>query len=206
MYCIREGLRSWLIPPLCFSHYCVIPASPRADRAHKGASEEHGTGTDSTHNNDSGMSLHCCDVVGDLSQLGLTEPVSLEPKDCITTTLESAISVCVWSPDMHKHLSVYRNTIWQADTSDNQMYSALDCTSRCVKSDVCFSHYLRLHIECDVCLQSTEADYDSVPVEVYGLAMLKGMGWKAGEGIGRTFKQCVFSLIVSLHPQYPCYF
>ncbi|KAL8181809.1 UNVERIFIED_CONTAM: hypothetical protein K2H54_030061 [Gekko kuhli] len=36
---------------------------------------------------------------------------------------------------------------------------------------------------------STEADYEEVPVEAYGIAMLKGMGWKAGEGIGRTFKQ-----------------
>lgn len=37
--------------------------------------------------------------------------------------------------------------------------------------------------------QSTEADYERVPVEAYGLAMLKGMGWKKEEGIGRTFKQ-----------------
>lgn len=41
-----------------------------------------------------------------------------------------------------------------------------------------------------VCVcQSTDADYDSVPVEDYGLAMLRGMGWKKTEGIGRTFKQ-----------------
>nr|XP_057906984.1 G-patch domain and KOW motifs-containing protein [Doryrhamphus excisus] len=38
---------------------------------------------------------------------------------------------------------------------------------------------------------STEDDYKKVPVEGYGLAMLKGMGWKKGEGIGRTFKQDV---------------
>ncbi|XP_057681545.1 G-patch domain and KOW motifs-containing protein [Corythoichthys intestinalis] len=38
---------------------------------------------------------------------------------------------------------------------------------------------------------STEDDYERVPVEGYGLAMLKGMGWKKGEGIGRTFKQDV---------------
>ncbi|XP_051914047.1 G-patch domain and KOW motifs-containing protein isoform X1 [Hippocampus zosterae] len=38
---------------------------------------------------------------------------------------------------------------------------------------------------------STEEDYERVPVEGYGLAMLKGMGWKKGEGIGRTFKQDV---------------
>uniref|UniRef100_A0A672S0C1 G-patch domain and KOW motifs-containing protein n=1 Tax=Sinocyclocheilus grahami TaxID=75366 RepID=A0A672S0C1_SINGR len=35
---------------------------------------------------------------------------------------------------------------------------------------------------------STDADYDRVPVEAYGLAVLKGMGWKQGEGIGHTFK------------------
>ncbi|XP_062997539.1 uncharacterized protein LOC134408950 [Elgaria multicarinata webbii] len=38
---------------------------------------------------------------------------------------------------------------------------------------------------------STDADYEEVPVEAYGLAMLKGICLKAGEGIGRTFKQDV---------------
>lgn len=33
-------------------------------------------------------------------------------------------------------------------------------------------------------LQSTLEDYEAVPVEEYGMAMLHGMGWKAGEGIG----------------------
>ena len=28
--------------------------------------------------------------------------------------------------------------------------------------------------------QSTMDDYDAVPIEQYGLAMLRGMGWKAG--------------------------
>uniref|UniRef100_UPI00398F20D0 G-patch domain and KOW motifs-containing protein n=1 Tax=Pristiophorus japonicus TaxID=55135 RepID=UPI00398F20D0 len=37
---------------------------------------------------------------------------------------------------------------------------------------------------------STDAEYEAVPVEAYGMAMLRGMGWKAGEGIGHTFKQC----------------
>lgn len=41
-----------------------------------------------------------------------------------------------------------------------------------------------------VCLcQSTEADFERVPVEAYGLAMLRGMGWKKAEGIGHTFKE-----------------
>ena len=44
--------------------------------------------------------------------------------------------------------------------------------------------------------QSTDADYESVPVEAYGLAMLKGMGWNQDEGIGRTFKQLVLFLFI----------
>ncbi|XP_066566183.1 G-patch domain and KOW motifs-containing protein [Amia ocellicauda] len=48
---------------------------------------------------------------------------------------------------------------------------------------------------------STEADYDSVPVEAYGMAMLKGMGWKEGEGIGRTFKQDVKPIEHQLRPK-----
>nr|XP_060619107.1 G-patch domain and KOW motifs-containing protein [Anolis sagrei ordinatus] len=48
---------------------------------------------------------------------------------------------------------------------------------------------------------STAADYEEVPVEAYGIAMLKGMGWKAGEGIGRTFKQDVKPLENRLRPK-----
>lgn len=48
---------------------------------------------------------------------------------------------------------------------------------------------------------STEADYESVPVEAYGLAMLKGMGWKKGEGIGRTFKQDIKPIEHELRPK-----
>ncbi|KAK6466725.1 G patch domain and KOW motifs-containing protein isoform X2 [Huso huso] len=48
---------------------------------------------------------------------------------------------------------------------------------------------------------STEADYETVPVEAYGMAMLKGMGWKAGEGIGRTFKQDVKPIEHQLRPK-----
>ncbi|KAM4572109.1 G-patch domain and KOW motifs-containing protein [Fundulus diaphanus] len=48
---------------------------------------------------------------------------------------------------------------------------------------------------------STEADYESIPVEAYGLAMLKGMGWKKGEGIGLTFKQDVKPIEHELRPK-----
>lgn len=36
-----------------------------------------------------------------------------------------------------------------------------------------------------------EAGYEAVPVEAGGLAMLQGMGWKLGQGIGRTFSEAV---------------
>ncbi|TNN73248.1 G patch domain and KOW motifs-containing protein [Liparis tanakae] len=48
---------------------------------------------------------------------------------------------------------------------------------------------------------STEADYESIPVEAYGLAMLKGMGWNKEEGIGRTFKQHVEAIEPELRPK-----
>ncbi|XP_041038570.1 G-patch domain and KOW motifs-containing protein, partial [Carcharodon carcharias] len=48
---------------------------------------------------------------------------------------------------------------------------------------------------------STDADYESVPVGAYGLAMLRGMGWKEEEGIGRTFKQNVKPLEHQLRPK-----
>ncbi|XP_010360902.1 G-patch domain and KOW motifs-containing protein isoform X4 [Rhinopithecus roxellana] len=46
-----------------------------------------------------------------------------------------------------------------------------------------------------------EANYEAVPVEAYGLAMLRGMGWKPGEGIGRTFNQVVKPCVNSLRPK-----
>ncbi|XP_056393633.1 G-patch domain and KOW motifs-containing protein isoform X2 [Hyla sarda] len=45
------------------------------------------------------------------------------------------------------------------------------------------------------------ADYEEVPVEHYGMAMLRGMGWKEGEGIGKTFKQDVKPLEQKLRPK-----
>ncbi|OBS81144.1 hypothetical protein A6R68_20666 [Neotoma lepida] len=46
-----------------------------------------------------------------------------------------------------------------------------------------------------------EADYEAVPVEAYGLAMLRGMGWKPGKGIGSTFSQVVKPRVNSLRPK-----
>lgn len=36
--------------------------------------------------------------------------------------------------------------------------------------------------------QSTLEDYERIPVDVYGFAMLRGMGWQPGKGIGRNEK------------------
>ncbi|XP_018580756.2 G-patch domain and KOW motifs-containing protein [Scleropages formosus] len=58
------------------------------------------------------------------------------------------------------------------------------------------------HVKVDLRPESsTEADYERVPVEAYGLAMLKGMGWKEGEGIGRTFKKDVKPIEHQLRPK-----
>ncbi|XP_038165268.1 G-patch domain and KOW motifs-containing protein [Cyprinodon tularosa] len=58
------------------------------------------------------------------------------------------------------------------------------------------------HVKVDLRPESsTEADYESVPVEAYGLAMLKGMGWRKEEGIGRTFKQDVKPIEHQLRPK-----
>ncbi|GFQ70416.1 g-patch domain and KOW motifs-containing protein [Trichonephila clavata] len=46
----------------------------------------------------------------------------------------------------------------------------------------------------DVSLRPEESkleDYDRVPVEQFGMAMMRGMGWKEGDGIGNNNKKCV---------------
>lgn len=42
----------------------------------------------------------------------------------------------------------------------------------------------KLQLEIDI--ESTVEDYERIPIEDYGLAMLKGMGWKEGVGIGKN--------------------
>lgn len=37
-------------------------------------------------------------------------------------------------------------------------------------------------------MQSVLEDYENVPIESFGTAMLRGMGWKSGEGIGKNPK------------------
>ncbi|KAJ8046817.1 G-patch domain and KOW motifs-containing protein [Holothuria leucospilota] len=39
--------------------------------------------------------------------------------------------------------------------------------------------------------EAEEADYDSVPITSFGMAMLRGMGWKETEGIGNKMKKVV---------------
>ena len=46
----------------------------------------------------------------------------------------------------------------------------------------CFNHSLYFFF---LVFQSVAADYDQVPIEAYGFAMLRGMGWKEGIGIGK---------------------
>jgi len=42
--------------------------------------------------------------------------------------------------------------------------------------------------------QSSMEDYDNVPIEQFGLACLRGMGWKPGEGIG-GYKKAVVAIL-----------
>ncbi|KAK3608339.1 hypothetical protein CHS0354_030794 [Potamilus streckersoni] len=46
-----------------------------------------------------------------------------------------------------------------------------------------------------------EADYDEIPIEQYGLAVLRGMGWKEEEGIGKTNKRSVVPVDAVLRPK-----
>ncbi|XP_071657372.1 G-patch domain and KOW motifs-containing protein isoform X2 [Patagioenas fasciata] len=46
-----------------------------------------------------------------------------------------------------------------------------------------------------------QPDYSEVPVGAFGLAMLRGMGWSQGEGIGRTFKKVVKPLELRVRPR-----
>lgn len=44
-------------------------------------------------------------------------------------------------------------------------------------------------------------DYEDVPIEEYGIAMLRGMGWKEGEGIGKTRKGVAAPVEAALRPK-----
>ena len=48
---------------------------------------------------------------------------------------------------------------------------------------------------------STQEDYDKIPIDGFGMAMLRGMGFKKEEGIGKTFRQAVNPLDVNLRPK-----
>jgi G-patch domain len=37
-------------------------------------------------------------------------------------------------------------------------------------------------------IQASSEDYEKVPIDQFGFAMLRGMGWKDGEGIGKNKK------------------
>ncbi|XP_002734070.1 G-patch domain and KOW motifs-containing protein-like [Saccoglossus kowalevskii] len=49
--------------------------------------------------------------------------------------------------------------------------------------------------------EASAADYDEVPIEEYGMAMLRGMGWKPGEAIGGRFKQIAKPVDAVLRPK-----
>ncbi|XP_060820541.1 G-patch domain and KOW motifs-containing protein isoform X4 [Bombus pascuorum] len=48
--------------------------------------------------------------------------------------------------------------------------------------------------------QSTLEDYEKIPIDAFGIAMLRGMGWQPGKGIGRNEK-LVAAVIPELRPK-----
>ncbi|XP_043501058.1 G-patch domain and KOW motifs-containing protein [Polistes fuscatus] len=48
--------------------------------------------------------------------------------------------------------------------------------------------------------ESTLEDYERIPIEAFGLAVLRGMGWKPGQGIGKNEK-LVTTVIPELRPK-----
>ncbi|XP_060074160.1 G-patch domain and KOW motifs-containing protein-like [Ylistrum balloti] len=54
----------------------------------------------------------------------------------------------------------------------------------------------------DVALRPDEVDvdYEEIPIEHFGVAMLRGMGWKDGEGIGKS-KQTIVPVEAKLRPK-----
>ncbi|GBN13587.1 G-patch domain and KOW motifs-containing protein [Araneus ventricosus] len=49
--------------------------------------------------------------------------------------------------------------------------------------------------------ESTLEDYGKIPVEHFGMAMIRGMGWKEGEGIGSINKMCVEPIEAERRPR-----
>jgi len=45
-----------------------------------------------------------------------------------------------------------------------------------------------------------DADYSQVPIESFGMGMLRGMGWQEGGGIGKTFKSVTQTKILEKRP------
>ncbi|GFU57813.1 g-patch domain and KOW motifs-containing protein [Nephila pilipes] len=56
----------------------------------------------------------------------------------------------------------------------------------------------------DVSLRPEESkleDYERVPVEQFGMAMMRGMGWKEGDGIGNNNKKCIEPIEAQRRPK-----
>jgi len=47
-------------------------------------------------------------------------------------------------------------------------------------------------------MQATEEDYEKVPIEQFGLALLRGMGWKDGDGIGKSQRYFLADVLLFL--------
>lgn len=44
-------------------------------------------------------------------------------------------------------------------------------------------------VDSESVIESSREDYENVPIQDYGMAMLRGMGWSEGVGIGKNPKK-----------------
>uniref|UniRef100_A0A0R3S4F4 G-patch domain-containing protein n=1 Tax=Elaeophora elaphi TaxID=1147741 RepID=A0A0R3S4F4_9BILA len=75
-----------------------------------------------------------------------------------------------------------------------------EAASSSIQVAICFLTH-KVDAQISEPLNSVDADYDSVPIEVFGLAVLRGCGWQEGEGIGKTNKKVVPLRISSRRPK-----
>ena len=76
-------------------------------------------------------------------------------------------------------VSIFHSSLFQ--TKKNETLAELNIST------------IRYTITVHVFFQSTIDDYEDMPVDQFGAAMLKGMGWKPGEAIGLNKKGLVIT-------------
>merc|ERR1712233_213645 len=77
---------------------------------------------------------------------------------------------------------------WESRTDNGRLDNVPTVIANAAPSSFENEEHLNVSLRAEA---STREDYESVPIEQYGMAMLRGMGWKPGDGIGGYKKQVV---------------